>query len=889
MARWELCVSTTFESLPLSTCTHCQQKSYISKGIQPIFEIFASARRCWWWAFGWKDSGSQVFYFCNDNVETLPIDNIWMFATLNLHTVPEKSYISKGIQLTFEIFGSARRFWGRAFGCKVSAAQVFYFCNGKVRTLRIDNIWKFATFNLYTLPVKILYLQRYPTDFRNLCLSSKLLRVGICVESFRCAGILLLQWQGENFFVSTTFESLPLSTCTLCQEKFYISKGIQLIFEIFGSARRFWGWAFGRTVSCEQVFYFCNGKVKTLRVDNIWKFATFNLYTVPAKILYFQRYSTDFRNVCLSSKMLSVGIWVERFRYAGVLLCNDKVKTLPIDNIWKFATFNLYTVPEKILYLQDIQRIFEIFAWARSFWGWAFPWKVSGAQVFYFCNGKVKTLRIDNIWKFATFNLYTVPGKILHIQRYSNRSWKSLPHLETFMGGHLCVKFQVRRYFTFALARWKFGVSTKFESLPLSTCTLCQEKSCISKAIQLIFEIFAWARSFWGWAFAWEVSGAQVFYCCNGKVKTLRIDKIWRFATFNLYTVPAKILYLQRYSPDFRNLWLSSTKLREGIWVLSFRCAGILLLHWQGENFAYRQNLKVCHFQPVHCARKNPISPKVFNWFSKSWTELEVFEGGHLRGNFQVRRYFIVATARWKLCVSTKFGSLPLSTCTLCQQKSYIYKGIHPIFEIFDSAPRNWGRAFGWKVSGVQVFYFCNGKVKTLRIDNIWKFATFNLYTVPRKILYLQGYSTDFRNLRLSSEFLREGIGVERFRGAGILLSHWQGENFAYRQNLKVCHFQPVHCARKNPVSPKVFNWFSKSLPELEAFEGGHLRGKFQVRRYFIVAMARWKLCVSTKFEGLPLSTCTVCQQKSYIYKGIHPIFEIFDSAPRNWGRAFGF
>ena len=143
---------------------------------------------------------------------------------------------------------------------------------------------------------------------------------------------------------SIIFEILPLSTCTLCQQKSHISKDIQPIFEIFTSARRCWRWPFGWNVSGAQVFYFCNGMVKTLRIDNIWNFATFNLYTVPAEILYLQRYSTNFRNLRLSSKML----------------------TMP------------------------------------------FRWKVSGAQVFYFCNGKVKILAIENNWNFATFNLYTV-------------------------------------------------------------------------------------------------------------------------------------------------------------------------------------------------------------------------------------------------------------------------------------------------------------------------------------------------------------------------------------------------------------------------------------------------------------------------------------------------
>ena len=158
----------------------------------------------------------------------------------------------------------------------------------------------------------------------------------------------------------------------------------------------------------------------------------------------------------------------------------------------------------------------------------------------------------------------------------------------------------------------------------------------MSKGIQAIFEIFASARRSWAWAFGRKVSDAQVFSFCNGKVKTLPIDNFWNFDTFNLYTVLAKILYLQRYSTDFRNLFLSSKMLTVGTWVEIIRCTGILLLQLQGENFPHQQHLKFCHFQPVLCATKNPISPK----------------------------------------------------------------GILPIFEMFASARRCWGWAFGWKVSG---------------------------------------------------------------------------------------------------------------------------------------------------------------------------------------------
>ena len=72
-----------------------------------------------------------------------------------------------------------------------------------------------------------------------------------------------------------------------------------------------------------------------------------------------------------------------------------------------------------------------------------------------------------------------------------------------------------------------------------------------------------------------------------------------------------------------------------------------------------------------------------------------------------------------------------------------------------------------------------------------------------------------------------------------ILLLQWQSENSAHRQHLKFCHFQPVHCGSKNLISPKAFNRFSKSSPQLDDFESGNLGEKFQVRRYFTFAMAR--------------------------------------------------
>ena len=63
-------------------------------------------------------------------------------------------------------------------------------------------------------------------------------KIGIWVENFMSAAILVLQWQGENFFQVEEFEICPISNCTLFQKKGYITKGIQPISQNFPAAQR---------------------------------------------------------------------------------------------------------------------------------------------------------------------------------------------------------------------------------------------------------------------------------------------------------------------------------------------------------------------------------------------------------------------------------------------------------------------------------------------------------------------------------------------------------------------------------------------------------------------------------------------------------------------------
>ena len=423
---------------------------------------------------------------------------------------------------------------------------------------------------------------------------------------------------------------------------------------------------------------------------------------MPAKILYLQRCSTDFRSLSLSSKILRVGIWEVRFKRAGILLVQWQGENFAHEQHLKFCHFqSVHCASKNPISTKVFKRFSKSLPQLEDVEGGHLGVKFRCASILPL-QWQGEDSALGQLLKFCPIKPVHFASKNPISPKVLNRFSKSFPQLEDLEGEHLGGKLQVRRYFTFAMAMWKLGGLTTFEILQFSTCILCQQKSYISKGAQPIFEVLASARRSWGWAFGRYVSSVQVFYLCNGKVKTLRVNNIWNFATFNLYTVPAKILYLQRYSNDFRNLCLSSKMLRVSIWVESFNCGGILRLQWQWEIFVHWKQLKFCHIQPVHFVAKI----------------------------LYLQRY------------STDFRNFP-------------------------SARRCWWWAFGWEVSSAQVINVGNRNVKTLCIDYISNFATFNLYSVPAKILYLQRYSTDFRNLCLSSNMLRVDIWVEIFKCAG--------------------------------------------------------------------------------------------------------------------------
>ena len=250
--------------------------------------------------------------------------------------------------------------------------------------------------------------------------------------------------------------------------------------------------------------------------------------------------------------------------------------------------------------------------------------------------------------KFPTFNLLTVPIKIPYLQKGFYLFSKAFLHLKHYESGNLGRKFQVRRYLTFAMARWKLSPSTRFEIFHFQHVN-CPSKNPISPKL---FNRFS---------------------------KTLLHLKHYKSGDLG------RKFYIRSYFTFAMTMWKLSPS----------------------------TGFEIFHFQHINCPSKNPISPKVFNRFSKALLHLKCVESGHLGRKFQMHWYFTFATASWKLSPSPRFEISHFQPVNSTNKNPISPKGFLPIFKSFPSSQTLWKWAFRMKISVPQVFYFCNGKVKT--------------------------------------------------------------------------------------------------------------------------------------------------------------------------------
>ena len=335
---------------------------------------------------------AQKFWFCNSNVTTFPISRKCKNFNFSLYTVPaEMLYLQKYLT-NFQKLSLAERWGTWLLWLKISIAQTFWFCNSNVTTFPISRKCKNFNFSLYTVPAEMLYLQKYLTNFKNFfwlkdeeawLLWLKIFNVHRNF-SFAIATLQLFQYP-ENVKIS-------IFPFTLSPEKCYIFKSIWRIFKnillLKDEERGYCGWKF----QCAQIFWFCNSNVTTFPISRKCKNFNFSLYIVPAEMLYLQKYLTNFQKLFLAERwgrwLLSLKISSAQIFW----FCNSNVTTFPTSRKCKNFNFSLYTVPAEMLYLQKYLTNFQkhYFGWKMRNGGYC-GWKFESAQTFWFCNSNVTT------------------------------------------------------------------------------------------------------------------------------------------------------------------------------------------------------------------------------------------------------------------------------------------------------------------------------------------------------------------------------------------------------------------------------------------------------------------------------------------------------------------
>ena len=175
-------------------------------------------------------------------------------------------------------------------------------------------------------------------------------------------------------------------------------------------AERGWGWLLWFKISSAQIFWFCNSNVTTFPTSRNCKNFNFPLYTVPAEMLYLQKYFTNFHKLFFSKRRWRSLLWFKISSAQIFWFCNSNVTTFPTSRKCKNLNFSLHTVPAKMLYLQKYLTNFQ-----RLFFGWK---KRKVAQIFWLCNSNATTFPTFRKCKNFNFSLYTVPAEMLYLQKY---------------------------------------------------------------------------------------------------------------------------------------------------------------------------------------------------------------------------------------------------------------------------------------------------------------------------------------------------------------------------------------------------------------------------------------------------------------------------------------
>ena len=198
-------------------------------------------------------------------------------------------------------------------------------------------------------------------------------------------------------------------------------------------------------ISCAQRFWFCNSNVTTFQTRENVKISIFPFTTVPAEMLYLQKYLTNLQKLFFGWKMRKVAIGVENFLCTEIWFCNSNVTTFQNPENVKISIFPFTLSREKCYIFKSILRIFKNFLFAERWGRWLLWLKISCAQRFWFCNSNVTTFQTRENVKFQFLPLHC-PGRNAISSKVFNEFTKTFFWLKEEEGGYWGWKFLVHRY-----------------------------------------------------------------------------------------------------------------------------------------------------------------------------------------------------------------------------------------------------------------------------------------------------------------------------------------------------------------------------------------------------------------------------------------------------------
>ena len=204
--------------------------------------------------------------------------------------------------------------------------------------------------------------------------------------------------------------------------------------------------------------------------------------------------------------------------------------------------------------------------------------KISIAQKFWFCKSNATHFPTPREYKNFLFFPLHCPGRNAISSKVFNEFSKNFFWLKDYEGGYCGWKFQLHRNVGFAIATLHIFQHPENVKISIFPFTLSQQKYYIFKSISRIFKNVFRAERWWRWLLLLKISGAPRFWFCNNSVTTFPTSRKCIDFNVSLYTVPAEILYLQKYLTNFQKLFFGRTMRKVAIVVENFKCTDFLVL-----------------------------------------------------------------------------------------------------------------------------------------------------------------------------------------------------------------------------------------------------------------------------------------------------------------------